>query len=124
MNAGNFIGHYSIESNLGKGTMGEVVLAEDTRTRTKVALKVMLPVEEEQYLEDFHRRFVNEAQFVKDLNHPSLVKVIDLGKAYDSRKNAEVVYIAHEFIPGGNLQLSAQALFKQNCLPPWMKHWS
>lgn len=118
MNAGNFIGHYSIESNLGKGTMGEVVLAEDTRTRTKVALKVMLPVEEEQYLEDFHRRFVNEAQFVKDLNHPSLVKVIDLGKAYDSRKNAEVVYIAHEFIPGGNLQLSAQALFKQNCLPP------
>ena len=42
--AGTRFGHYHILSPLGAGGMGDVFLAEDTRLRRKVAIK-LLPAE-------------------------------------------------------------------------------
>ena len=67
------IAHYRILRQLGRGAMGEVYLAEDTKLRRRVALKVLPAemVEQEERLERFRR----EARIVAALNHPSIVTV-------------------------------------------------
>ncbi|MDQ3042789.1 MAG: serine/threonine protein kinase, partial [Acidobacteriota bacterium] len=41
LNAGRKLGRYEIRKQIGAGGMGEVYLAEDTRLRRKIALKVL-----------------------------------------------------------------------------------
>jgi zinc protease len=90
--AGRMIGHYKVVSLLGKGGMGEVYLAEDTRLGRKVALKLLPP----QFTNDEERlrRFQQEARAVSALNHPNIITVYDIGHS-DSG-----FYIATEFVEG------------------------
>ncbi|MCY3713261.1 MAG: protein kinase [Gemmatimonadetes bacterium] len=73
MQQGDAVLHYRIERTLGRGGMGEVYLAEDTRLKRRVALKV-LP-------EDLARdpallqRFRTEAEAAAKLNHPNIAQV-------------------------------------------------
>ncbi len=75
--------------------MGEVYLAEDTRLRRRVALKV-LP---ERVISDEHvwRRFTQEARAASALNHPHIVTIYDV--ALNERRE-EPSFIAMEFIEG------------------------
>jgi serine/threonine protein kinase len=75
---GTRIGHYKILSSIGKGGMGEVYLAEDTRLDRKVAVKV-LPAD---LLSDEDRlqRFELEAKATSALNHPNILTVHDFGR--------------------------------------------
>src|SRR5688572_17810922 len=84
-----FVAHYRILRRLGKGGMGEVFLAEDTKQhRRKVALKV-LP-QELTRSESRLRRFKQEARAVLVLNHPNILTVFEIGEA------ADTYYIASE----------------------------
>src|SRR5262249_45421186 len=67
---GSRIGPFTIQSLLGKGGMGEVFSAVDTRVGRKVALKV-LP-NEFSADEDRFRRFQLEARTLAALNHPNV----------------------------------------------------
>ncbi|MBC7172122.1 MAG: serine/threonine protein kinase, partial [Polyangiaceae bacterium] len=68
---------YGYGKVIGRGGMGEVLLAQDRRIGRSVALKVML--EEAATRADAHRRFLREARVQGQLEHPAIVPVYDLG---------------------------------------------
>jgi serine/threonine protein kinase/Flp pilus assembly protein TadD len=70
---GDTLAHYRILDKLGEGGMGEVYLAEDTKLKRKIALKV-LPSEMASN-PDRLRRFEREAEAVASLNHPNIVTI-------------------------------------------------
>ncbi len=94
--------HYRIEGSLGRGGMGEVYLAEDTRLKRQVALKV-LP-------EDLARdpvllqRFRVEAEAAAKLNHPNIAQVFAIEEARLDDAGSDgpgtVYFITMEYVPG------------------------
>ena len=76
---GTNLGHYRILERLGKGGMGEVFLAEDTKLGRRVALKVL--TEELTTDADWRQRFEREARAVAALNHPSIVTIHSVEEA-------------------------------------------
>src|SRR5690349_12771637 len=87
---------YEMLSPLGKGGMGEVYLAQDTRLKRKVALK-LLPTAFTQDA-DRVRRFEQEAQAASALNHPNIITIYEIGEVDGTH------YIATEFIEGQTLR--------------------
>ena len=76
--AGQAINHYTILSLLGAGGMGEVYLAQDTKLRRQVALK-LLPA---AFVDDVDRvrRFEQEARAASALNHPNILTSYEIGR--------------------------------------------
>jgi serine/threonine protein kinase len=72
------LGHFEILGRLGRGGMGEVYRARDSRLKREVAIKV-LPV---SFARDPDRieRFEREARAASALNHPNIVSVFDIGR--------------------------------------------
>ncbi len=89
------ISHYKILSEIGRGGMGEVYLAQDTTLGRKVAVKII----SDEYCEDSDRlrRFVQEAKTASALNHPNIITVFEFGKHNDTH------FMATEFIEGKEL---------------------
>ena len=79
MQPGTTLGHYEILSALGKGGMGEVYRATDTKLKREVAIKV-LP---ETLASDSERlaRFQREAEVLASLNHPNIAAIYGLEDA-------------------------------------------
>src|SRR5438046_10526936 len=77
---GKQLGHYQVLSPLGAGGMGEVYLAEDTRLKRKVALK-LLPAQLTSDA-DRVRRFEQEDQAASALNHTIIIPIYEIGAEY------------------------------------------
>src|SRR5437764_6216784 len=90
------LGRYEIRSQLGKGGMGEVYLAQDTKLERKVALKIF-PAELTSN-QDRMRRFTREAKAAAALNHPNIAHIYEIGE------NEGIHFIAMEFIDGVTLR--------------------
>ncbi|MGV0836528.1 serine/threonine protein kinase StpK7 [Mycolicibacterium thermoresistibile] len=88
-------GHYQLQELIGRGGMGEVYRAYDTRTDRIVALKV-LPAHLAQD-ETYQQRFRREAQAVAGLNDPHVVPIHGFGEI-DGR-----LYLDMRLIEGRNL---------------------
>jgi len=73
VHAGDTLGHYRIIKTLGRGGMGEVYAAEDTKLHRTIALKILPAVFATD--PDRRRRFEREAQTIAVLNHPGIVTI-------------------------------------------------
>ena len=78
LSPGDKLGPYEIVAPIGKGGMGEVYRAQDTRLRREVAVKV-LP--QSFATEAARERFQREARAASALNHPNICAVYDVGEA-------------------------------------------
>lgn len=93
---GERVGRYQVLSLIGRGGMGAVYLARDTRLGRRVALKVLPP-----YLTDDERRvgrFRREARAASALNHPNVVTIYEIEEANG------VHLIAAEYVEGVTLR--------------------
>lgn len=86
---------YRIVDEIGKGAMGMVYKAEDTKLKRTVALKVLHKslVEDEKDLAQFR----SEALTTASLSHPNIVTVYDIGEHEKGH------FISMEFIEGTNI---------------------
>ena len=93
---GTTIKHYDVEAQLGKGGMGVVYRARDTRLNRPVALKVLTP--ERVSDPDRRQRFVREARAAAAITHPAIAQI------YDVDEQDGTIFIAMEFVEGRTLR--------------------
>ncbi len=86
---------YVIRRLLGKGGMGRVYLVEDSESGRVLALKTLLPQHTSN--ERALHRFVREVKAVRQLDHPSIVKI------YDAQKYGDLLYYTMDFVDGKSL---------------------
>ena len=93
---GTRIKHYEVESQLGKGGMGVVYRAYDTRLNRPVALKVL----KSELVSDPDRRqrLVREARAAAAITHPAIAQI------YDVDEENGTIFIAMEFVEGRTLR--------------------
>jgi serine/threonine protein kinase len=93
---GETFGRYRIESELGRGGMSVVYLAEDPSLARRVAIKVLAP----ELAADtaFRSRFIRESQLAAGLDHPNIVPVYEAGEVDGD------LFIAMRYVQGTDLQ--------------------
>jgi serine/threonine protein kinase len=92
---GHKLAHYEIVEPIGKGGMGEVYRAKDSKLGRDVAIKV-LPDELAQD-EERLRRFQREAKVLASLNHPNIAAI------YGLEQSEQTHYLVLELVPGETL---------------------
>jgi hypothetical protein len=98
------IGPYELKSILGRGGMGIVFKAEDTRLKRTVALKMLLGggMHDPRLVQ----RFMIESQALARLDHPHVVPV------YDVNQWEGLPYFVMKYVAGGTLAEAAPRLRK------------
>jgi len=86
---------FKIIKVLGKGGMGEILLAEDLKLKRKVAIKKIS--KDSIYGDESKARFIREAQTASQLDHPNICTIFEV---YDEEEND---YIVMQYIEGANL---------------------
>lgn len=104
-----FAGRYRIERLLGAGGMGAVYQAWDSELGVSIALKVIRSdiTSDPEAARDFERRFKQELLLARQVSHPNVVRIHDLGDA------AGVKYITMSYVVGSDLC----AVLKPGALP-------
>jgi serine/threonine protein kinase len=102
-------GRYTVKSLIGRGGMGAIFKVEDNTLSEEVALKTLLPqvAQDKTVVERFH----NEARIARQLSHPNIVRVHDIGMADG------LLYISMEYLKGRSLRGMLDALPTGQRLP-------
>src|SRR5579884_2239964 len=99
------LGHYQLVRLIGSGGMGEVYLAEDTRIRRRVAIKVVRaeasPYPDENATREAARLFQREMRAITVLDHPHILPLFDFGEETINKNT--LTYMVMPFRPEGSL---------------------
>ncbi|HEX5581907.1 MAG TPA: protein kinase [Gemmatimonadaceae bacterium] len=87
--------HYDVEREIGRGGMGIVYRARDTRLKRSVAVKLLPP--ELAFRSEIRSRFLREAETAAQLSHPNIVPI------YSVDERDGLVYFIMGYIDGGNV---------------------
>ena len=97
---GYFLGGYRLLYKIASGSFGRVYRADDPRTGTVVAIKVL----RNRWSEDKHKHkidlFEREGKIGMSMRHPNIVEIL----AVNRDNAAKQYYIVMEFVEGGNLR--------------------
>jgi serine/threonine protein kinase len=99
-NPGDNFGPYEVVSPIGKGGMGEVWKATDTRLHRDVAIKFCG--------KQFSARFLREARAIASLNHPNICTLYDVGPDYLVMEYLEGRTLSGPLPPDEALRLATQ----------------
>lgn len=92
---GRILSHYEILKELGKGGMGEVYLAQDTKLNRYVAIKILpsdLVADKDRM-----KRFLREARAASAISHSNVAHIYEIGETDGTH------FIAMEYIEGETL---------------------
>jgi serine/threonine protein kinase len=93
---GQELGHFAIREMIGRGGMGVVYLARDTRLDRSVAIKSMPPRLKDDTTA--RTRFQREAKLLASLNHPNIAVIHEI---IEQEEGAS--YLVLEYVPGQTL---------------------
>src|SRR2546421_11087620 len=90
--AGQSLGGYLLEEEIGHGSMGVVYRGRQIALEREVAVKVLPQAlaRDSSYV----ARFIREAQIIAGLNHPSIVQI------YDAGQQNRLLYFVMEYVQG------------------------
>ena len=99
------LSHYKITAELGRGGMGIVYRAQDTKLNREVALKVLPSAA--LATDDDRARFYREAQAAAALHHPNIATIFEIDEAVPSdapHGTQPSPFIVMEYIEGETLE--------------------
>jgi serine/threonine protein kinase len=107
---GRALGTCTLKRLLGRGGMGAVYLAQQSRPRRAVAVKVLLPgiVMDKKTRSAFLARFRREADAVAALDHIHIMPIYEYGEV------EELAYLVMPYVTGGTLR---EVLEERGTLP-------
>lgn len=90
--AGQSLGGYQLEEEIGRGSMGMVYRGKQIALGREVAVKVLSKslAKDSSYV----ARFIREAQIIAGLNHPHIVQI------YDAGQQNGLLYFVMEYVQG------------------------
>lgn len=97
---GTVVGTCTLQQLVGQGGMGAVYLAQQSRPRRQVAVKVLLPATtlKPQHLAAFLERFRRETDAAASLEHPNIMPVYEYGE------RGGLAYLVMPYVGGGTLR--------------------
>jgi serine/threonine protein kinase len=97
---GQELGTCTLRRLIGRGGMGAVYLAQQTRPRRTVAVKVLMPSTflDQKPRADFLMRFRREADAVAALDHINIMPIYEYGEQGD------IAYLVMPYVTGGTLR--------------------
>jgi serine/threonine protein kinase len=104
------LGQYKILGHVGRGGLGELFRARDTRAGRTVALRVIAP--DIAGNPERRRQFVEHVRGIAAISHPNIATVYEVGE------DREHLFIVSEFVPGDTLRtlIAGRALNPRHAL--------